>query len=282
MIFNLKPNASAPPHHCADLPLTLCISCAHACARITQALCRLGSDELRERNDHAAAKACFREALALRPMSHAALRGLADAHMRHGISCAADGHHSDAVREFKRALQRRGGQLADAHHQMGRAFEAQGKPREAKAAYTMALEQDQRCASFAKKLYMGYPRALPNGSPKGPLISQFSPRFVCREIADTRPLLPLRSLDEARFSLRALTAKLDETTSKCNGELKNRPRDSELWFKLGITAVASGRTIDGAQAFQRCLEQNPKHAGALQVVEPKQHRTPHCCLPVKS
>ena len=105
--------------------------------------------------------------------------------------------------------------LAEAHHQLGRALEAQGKPQDAKAAYTEALAQDP-------------------------------------------------GLDEARFSLRSLTSKLDETTSRCKSELKGRPRDSELWYKLGITAVASGRQIDGAQAFQRCLEQNPKHAGALQ------------------
>ena len=179
------------------------------------ALCRLGSDDLRERNDTAAAKRAFREALTLKPRSPAALRGMADAHMRAGVAAAAEGHPAEAVREFKAALARRGGALADAHHQMGRALEAQGKPREAKASYTEALNQDG-------------------------------------------------SLDEARFSLRSLTAKLDETTSRTKSELKGRPRDSELWYKLGVTALASGRQIDAAQAFQRCLEQNPRHPGALQ------------------
>jgi len=73
------------------------------------ALCRLGSDDLRERGDAAAAKRSFREALTHRPNSPAALRGLADAHMRHGIACAADGHPAEAAREFKKALARRGG-----------------------------------------------------------------------------------------------------------------------------------------------------------------------------
>ena len=73
------------------------------------ALCRLGSDDLRERGDAAAAKRSFREARTHRPNSPAALRGLADAHMRHGIACAADGHPAEAAREFKKALARRGG-----------------------------------------------------------------------------------------------------------------------------------------------------------------------------
>jgi tetratricopeptide (TPR) repeat protein len=182
---------------------------------LCSSLCRMGSDELRERGDAHAAKKCYEEALALKPGLHAALRGLADAHMRHGVSLAAEGGNADAAREFKKALQRKGGNLAEAHHQLGKVYEAQGKPGEAKASHTEALAQDP-------------------------------------------------GLDEARFSLRALVAKLDETTGRCKLELKARPRDSELWHKLGVTAVASGRQIDGAQAFQRCLELNPKHAGALQ------------------
>ena len=72
------------------------------------------------------------------------------------------------------------------------------------------------------------------------------------------------SIDEARISMASLALKLGGSFSRLTTDLQNRPRESEVWYRLGKVAVAGGRNVDGIRAFQRCLELSPKQSSALQ------------------
>jgi hypothetical protein len=55
------------------------------CSLLVTALCRLGSEELKERGNTAAAIAVYEEALLLHPTNDGSLKGIATAEIRHGI-----------------------------------------------------------------------------------------------------------------------------------------------------------------------------------------------------
>lgn len=71
------------------------------------------------------------------------------------------------------------------------------------------------------------------------------------------------SLDEARIALRALSAKIVKSYEYLLTQVKTDAEDVDTWCQLGNICVASGRFIDGADAFFQCLERAPSHSAAL-------------------
>ncbi|MBN2565457.1 MAG: tetratricopeptide repeat protein [Candidatus Eisenbacteria bacterium] len=173
----------------------------------------------------------------------------AQTHMTLGRAAAAQGHHGEALREYRRAIEISPG-YAKAYNSMGLALEQLGRDDEALETYLRASEIDSTLATVRNNI----------GSL---LLRRGDPRSAARWFEDAIAIDPY--LEQAHMNLAVILAengRLEDAEYHLKCAVTAEPAFKEAWDALGRLFEQTGRLPEAASAYARAISIDPSYVEA--------------------